>query len=148
MSVIYQYSLSRRGRKELFSYVFFITTFNVKFSIFSRNTSKGPDKSLKGTIGNWEVPSLHEGSLEITFTVPLFLIFVGPVPGGYHPSEVDRSPRPMTIDIQGQQGYYGGYDRGNQGGPQLPPTQRVVRFEDTSRQYTQVRQIIQSDDTY
>ena len=48
----------------------------------------------------------------------------------------------MTIDIQGQQGYYGGYDRGNQGGPQLPPTQRVVRFEDTSRQYTQVRQII------
>ena len=88
------------------------------------------------------MPSLHEGSLEITLTVPLFLIFVGPVPGGYHPSEVDRSPRPMTIDIQGQQGYYGGYDRGNQGGPQLPPTQRVVRFEDTSRQYTQVRQII------
>ena len=62
---------------------------------------------------------------------------LGP-PGGYDPSDHPGGDRPRTIDIQGGEGgYYGGYERGGQGAPNLPSNQRVVRFEDTSR-YTQV----------
>jgi len=76
--------------------------------------------------------------LSVSFNLPDKNGF-GPVPGGYDPSDLDRSGhRPNTIDIQGGDGsgYYGGYDRGGQGAPDLSATQRVVRFEDTSR-YTQ-----------